>query len=107
MMSTHLMNGAQDVPDFYSAPGDSSIFKDTHRDVITYTEDGRALIAGKLLNKREPSEMWNQLILQMMCQRIRVHRESIVKRFFSRHSKTAHKRDTIERKYVTNISISD
>uniref|UniRef100_A0A1I7SWM6 Ribonuc_red_lgN domain-containing protein n=1 Tax=Bursaphelenchus xylophilus TaxID=6326 RepID=A0A1I7SWM6_BURXY len=77
MMSTHLMNGAQDVPDFYSAPGKTDMFKDSsHREVITYTEDGRALIAGKPLDKRDPEDMWSQLILQMMCQRLAINSNS-------------------------------
>ncbi|CAD5216477.1 unnamed protein product [Bursaphelenchus xylophilus] len=110
MMSTHLMNGAQDVPDFYSAPGKTDMFKDSsHREVITYTEDGRALIAGKPLDKRDPEDMWSQLILQMMCQRLAINsnsRESKIKRFFGRNSKVE-KKESTGRIYVTNISISN
>ncbi|KAI1700853.1 hypothetical protein DdX_16474 [Ditylenchus destructor] len=73
-----MMNGGNtaDVPvEFYAAPksmkrgaGIPSVYtKPKVSQQVSYTKDGRVLINGKVVYAESPEDMWQQLMLRMMC----------------------------------------
>lgn len=68
-MSTNLMNGTEQ-PDFYASANQSDLFKVPSRDRISYHEDGRVMMDGKVVEEKDPEQMWRDLIVIMMTKKI-------------------------------------
>jgi hypothetical protein len=62
-----------DVPvEFYSSPKRSSMYQQRmRRETLSYTEDGRILLDGNLKFQQTPEELWQDLLLRMVCNSVR------------------------------------
>uniref|UniRef100_A0A8R1TM02 Uncharacterized protein n=1 Tax=Onchocerca volvulus TaxID=6282 RepID=A0A8R1TM02_ONCVO len=70
-----LVNLPSESVDFYAQPRKShnnfTIFGQYKKKLtISYTDDGRRIIDGKMENAKEPHEMWNNLLINLLIKSI-------------------------------------
>lgn len=70
-----MMNGGNvgDVPvEFYSSPERSSLYKKPcRRTPLTHGEDSRISMDGNLKFHQTPNELWQELLMRMVCNSVR------------------------------------
>ncbi|KAI6183670.1 hypothetical protein M3Y97_00513900 [Aphelenchoides bicaudatus] len=71
-MMNNTGNGT-DMPEFYASPKRSSLYQQhkVRRETLSYTNDGRVLLDGTLKFQQSPDEMWQDLLLRMVCNTVR------------------------------------